>query len=1053
MKIYRNREIPDIPFPEILSYRLLVRKPAGLGEINKTEGDKLDGISEGATSTFQIFFQSDAPTEDMVTGDYWVDSDDNKTYRYADAAWGEIQDDDIGTAIANALLAQNTADNKIYVFRQDAAPTDEDAPDPPGVLSVGDMWLDSNDNNKPYRYDGESWISAEFDVAAWAKILDIPSALFQIFYQSDAPGSGMSTGDYWKDSDDNKLYRYTGAAWSEVQDDDIQTAIDNALAAQNTADGKRRIFRAEPTTPYNVGDLWSEGPTGDVKICKTERLSGAFQAADWELASKYTDDTAAEAAQDSADANDLLLDDIADDEKITPVEKLTIKPIWDAVVAEKVDLDSSADAYGISKVAYGNAYDALNTYLNTTLTVFADMAATTDITRATWDTKWDDYFNAKIELINAITAKAKELADAAQSTADNKIYVFMQDTAPVDGDAPDPPGELSEGDIWIDSNDDNKPYRYSAAGEGEWVATEFDVAAWMKITDKPDKLVQIFYQSTAPDSGMSTGDYWRDSDDNMVYRYTGAAWEEVQDDDIAQAITNASDAQATADNKVYIFYQAEAPIDDDAPDPPGELSVGDLWIDSDDDNKPYRYSGAAWVSAEYDVAAWSKIIDDGNRPEDNATEGADWLTNLSNAYLENFIAGEDVVQGKAASVVGYFTQNSTEAQLTDDNYVDENTPDSTPSPTATAIYVEFFATNQKYSLFKFNLSDLPTKEDEPFKEIIQVILHIRCIQNTIPIQLKKITSDWAENTVTWNTKPSLSGDYYWQGTPSVGWNEIDITRLYREDLSGPIFGLCFVGVSGGEVEQTLLRTNESGDKPYLEIIYRKKEIGEIYKANAKDGKCADGYIGFFNESKSAAQTVKVAIGGIETHQSGLTIGKRYYLTDVGGVIGTTPGDFAALVGKAIAETKLLTYGGFVNAEMVKETELYLISDDVYKSDDAEESVGAAGGVFTKLKEFTLPSNFPTKTLRIYFELKDSDNWTWARAKIYKNGDPFGTQKSNNSTTYSSSTEDLLFQPGDTIELWVKIDTGAGGISATVRNFRILGTPVLTAQKYIIPTTY
>lgn len=58
----------------------------------------------------------------------------------------------------------------------------------------------------------------------------------------------------------------------------------------------KQNFTAQPTTPYYVGDLWSGGSTGDLKKCITQRLTGAYNAADWDLASKYTDNTVANAA-------------------------------------------------------------------------------------------------------------------------------------------------------------------------------------------------------------------------------------------------------------------------------------------------------------------------------------------------------------------------------------------------------------------------------------------------------------------------------------------------------------------------------------------------------------------------------------------------------------------------------------------------------------------------------------------------------------------------------------------------------------------------------------
>lgn len=65
--------------------------------------------------------------------------------------------------------------------------------------------------------------------------------------------------------------------------------------AQSTADSKAKVFTSTPTTPYKIGDLWVQGTTGDVMKCKTARSSGNYVASDWEKASKYTDDTKANA--------------------------------------------------------------------------------------------------------------------------------------------------------------------------------------------------------------------------------------------------------------------------------------------------------------------------------------------------------------------------------------------------------------------------------------------------------------------------------------------------------------------------------------------------------------------------------------------------------------------------------------------------------------------------------------------------------------------------------------------------------------------------------------
>lgn len=43
--------------------------------------------------------------------------------------------------------------------------------------------------------------------------------------------------------------------------------------------GKRRVFTATPTTPYDVGDLWLDASV--IKRCTTARASGAYVAGDW----------------------------------------------------------------------------------------------------------------------------------------------------------------------------------------------------------------------------------------------------------------------------------------------------------------------------------------------------------------------------------------------------------------------------------------------------------------------------------------------------------------------------------------------------------------------------------------------------------------------------------------------------------------------------------------------------------------------------------------------------------------------------------------------------
>jgi hypothetical protein len=117
-------------------------------------------------------------------------------------------------------------------------------------------------------------------------------------------------------------------------------------------------------------------------------------------------------------------------------------------------------------------------------------------------------------------------------------------------------------------------------------ATTEDVAGVVVLVDGKTK---AYYQATAPTSGMTEGDIWFDTDDGYkLYYYTGSAWTSVQDTSIAAAQSAATAAQTTANGKNKIYRQTTAPT--------GTLVSGDLWFDTDDDNKIYRYDGSSWVA-------------------------------------------------------------------------------------------------------------------------------------------------------------------------------------------------------------------------------------------------------------------------------------------------------------------------------------------------------------------------------------------------------------------------------------------------------------------------
>lgn len=136
--------------------------------------------------------------------------------------------------------------------------------------------------------------------------------------------------------------------------------------------------------------------------------------------------TAADAAKINADKANSLLADIANDNKLTAQEKQQTKKEWDIIVSEKPKNDASADKYGVSKTNYGNAYNALSSYITPLL---SSLNTTSDITGTDFRAKFKAYYDARTDLLNAISAKAKALVDAA----DKKIESVKTELSAVDG--------------------------------------------------------------------------------------------------------------------------------------------------------------------------------------------------------------------------------------------------------------------------------------------------------------------------------------------------------------------------------------------------------------------------------------------------------------------------------------------------------------------------------------------------------------------------------------------------------------------------------------------
>ena len=152
---------------------------------------------------------------------------------------------------------------------------------------------------------------------------------------SNLPASDWTTetlknehlGDLYYDQDTGFAYRFMLVdgtySWVLLLDNDIAQALALANSAQDTADSKRRVFVAQPTTPYDNGDLWFNNQ--EIYICQISKAqSETFDEKDFIIATKYTDDTLATQVGDNLE-----------------IVRGTVTTIQEGVDAFKIDMETT----------------------------------------------------------------------------------------------------------------------------------------------------------------------------------------------------------------------------------------------------------------------------------------------------------------------------------------------------------------------------------------------------------------------------------------------------------------------------------------------------------------------------------------------------------------------------------------------------------------------------------------------------------------------------------------------------------------------------------------
>lgn len=290
--------------------------------ISNTYTTDINNLQSQIDGQIETFFYDYEPTLQNIPASGWTTNEERKkhegdlfywkskgyAYRFmqdgATWKWQLVQDTDITLALAAAEKAQDTADHKRRVFVVQ--------PEPP--YDIGDLWTQGSNGDlmrcKVARasgsYDSSDWEKAskytddtkakevEKQLGTVKKDLQVQiDGKIESYNQESDPSTSWTTetskvqhkGDLWYNPTDKVTKRWSGTEWTTLDDA-------TALAAQELAKNKKRVFSSQPTPPYDIGDLWCQGGSGDIMQCKTAKaVGGTFDNLDWQRASKYTDDS------------------------------------------------------------------------------------------------------------------------------------------------------------------------------------------------------------------------------------------------------------------------------------------------------------------------------------------------------------------------------------------------------------------------------------------------------------------------------------------------------------------------------------------------------------------------------------------------------------------------------------------------------------------------------------------------------------------------------------------------------------------------------------------
>jgi hypothetical protein len=211
----RMRRVEKRPGARRLKNNIVTNEKIGFRAV-RTKSIAEDAVTANEAE-FGVNVVSDTDPDIVKDGTTVTDPDTGSTKVYSEDLSSFVTVTD-ATATAAASDAYDLADSKNTVYRQTSEPTG-------GTYKINDVWIDTDDGNKLYVWNGTAWVSAQDASIATAQAT--ANGKNKVYYSTSTPGSTANTaGDiWWQYSGGVIIAQWTGAGGTTWTSNTIGNAV------------------------------------------------------------------------------------------------------------------------------------------------------------------------------------------------------------------------------------------------------------------------------------------------------------------------------------------------------------------------------------------------------------------------------------------------------------------------------------------------------------------------------------------------------------------------------------------------------------------------------------------------------------------------------------------------------------------------------------------------------------------------------------------------------------------------------------------------------------